>query len=165
MCSDTGLPGFCLPHPPVFNYRCTCCHGVRGDDKGSPAFSSSSLPFSSLRFSLSLSPCFLMRDVPTHAVTVVCDLASEQLRICLPVPFPLPPCLPVEPSFRPLRNPLQVPLPILVHAARLATYCACSLRSRLRATATFLHHPTPKHTAAADEGGMPATASQGDASV
>ena len=49
VCSVTGPPGFCLHHPPVFNYRCTCCHGVRGGDTGSPAFSSSSLPLSSPR--------------------------------------------------------------------------------------------------------------------
>ena len=49
------------------------------------------------------------------------SLPSAPLSPCLFVPFPLPPCHPVEPSFRPLCHPLQVPLPILVHAARLAT--------------------------------------------
>ena len=45
---DTESPGFCLHHPPVFDYRCTCCHGVRGDDTSSPACSSFLLPSSSL---------------------------------------------------------------------------------------------------------------------
>jgi len=68
-CSVTGPPGYCLHHPPVFNYRCTCCHGVRGGDTGSPAFSSSFLS------------------------------------------------LPVEPLFLPSCHSLQIPFPILAHAA------------------------------------------------
>ena len=75
-CSVTGPPGCRLHHPPVFNYRCTCCHGVRGGDTGSPAFSSSFLPLSSLS-----------------------------------------PCRPVEPLLLPSCHSLQVPLPILAHAA------------------------------------------------
>ena len=75
-CSVTGPPGFCLHHPPVFNYRCTCCHGVRGGDTGSPAFS------------------FLLLSLS-----------------------PLSPCRPVEPLPLPSCHSLQVPLPVLVHAA------------------------------------------------